>query len=319
MAVRHEIQDTERDGYEALRLVSPAGISATYVPSAGMMCASLEHHGEEVLGQREGLSAYANEGATMGIPLLHPWANRLGGPGYALDGVQVDVPADAPGVNIDGATGLPIHGLLAGCPEWQVVARHAGDAAARIEARLDVGSLEHVMELFPYPHELHLAAELRGPTLTIETRLTPTTDKPVPIAFGYHPYFRLPGVPRQSWEVRLPVVRRALLNERFLPTGRTEAVDIPPGPLGDATYDDLFPQTAARPVFTVAGGGRRIEVAFSEEYPIAVVYAPADDEVICFEPMTAPTDPFSNRDALRWAAPGSSFSASFAVTVETTE
>jgi galactose mutarotase-like enzyme len=141
----------------------------------------------------------------------------------------------------------------------------------------------------------------------------------VPVAFGYHPYFRLPGVDRRSWEVELPVVRRALLNERFLPTGQTEPVEIEPGPLGDTTYDDLFPEIAPRPLFALAGGGRRIEVTFSDEYPVAVVYAPANDDVICFEPMTAPTDPFSDRDALRWVPPGSSFSASFAVSVETTE
>ena len=60
---------------------------------------------------------------------------------------------------------------------------------------------------------------------------------------------------------------------------------------------------------------RRIEVAFGAAYPVAIVYAPADDDVVCFEPMTAPTNPFEGGAALSWAAPGERFSAGFAITV----
>jgi galactose mutarotase-like enzyme len=44
-----------------------------------MVCCSLRHRGDELLGQRRGLAAYAATGSTMGIPFLHPWANRLDG------------------------------------------------------------------------------------------------------------------------------------------------------------------------------------------------------------------------------------------------
>ena len=49
------------------------------VPAIGMVVASLRHRGEELLAQRDGLAAYAREGTTMGVPFLHPWANRLDG------------------------------------------------------------------------------------------------------------------------------------------------------------------------------------------------------------------------------------------------
>src|SRR4051812_50141521 len=54
-------------------------LESHWVPSMGMVGASLRHEGRELLGQRGGLEAYASRGATFGIPLLHPWANRLGG------------------------------------------------------------------------------------------------------------------------------------------------------------------------------------------------------------------------------------------------
>ena len=57
-----------------------------------MICQSLRHGGAEWLEQRLGLDAYVEQGKTMGIPLLHPWANRLAHPGYAVAGKEVSLP-----------------------------------------------------------------------------------------------------------------------------------------------------------------------------------------------------------------------------------
>jgi aldose 1-epimerase len=68
------------DGLDAIVVVSSdQDLKATFVPSAGMVCCSLRHHGEELLAPREGVRAYAEHGSTMGIALLYPWANRLAG------------------------------------------------------------------------------------------------------------------------------------------------------------------------------------------------------------------------------------------------
>lgn len=48
-------------------------LTATYVPSAGMICTSLSDDGVEFLGQRRGLQAYLSDGKTLGIPILYPW------------------------------------------------------------------------------------------------------------------------------------------------------------------------------------------------------------------------------------------------------
>ena len=54
-----------------------------------MVCSSLRHRGEELLAQNTGVSAYAEHGKTMGIPLLYPWANRLAGFDYSVAGRTV--------------------------------------------------------------------------------------------------------------------------------------------------------------------------------------------------------------------------------------
>jgi galactose mutarotase-like enzyme len=280
-----------------------------------MVGASLRHGGEELLGQRRGLAAYAERRATMGIPLLHPWANRLGERRFAVAGREVALDPDVLPLRIDPDTGLPIHGLLGAARGWEV-ARHEVDGdAAMLEARFDFAADERLLAAFPFPHELTYAATLRGATLEIATTVRATGDVAVPVSFGFHPYLRLPGVPRAEWEAEVPVAERLVLDERMLPTGGREPVAIEPGPLGARTFDDGDLAPAAGRPFALSGGGRRVELALGEGYGYAQVYAPADDDVVAFEPMTAPTNALVSGDGLRLVAPGERFRASFAITV----
>jgi galactose mutarotase-like enzyme len=81
------------EGFAALTLESEAlgGVEAIFVPEAGMVCCGLRHRGEELLGQRGGLTRYVEAGSTMGIPFLHPWANRLAEHRFELAGWEVDL------------------------------------------------------------------------------------------------------------------------------------------------------------------------------------------------------------------------------------
>ena len=113
----------------------------------------------------------------------------------------------------------------------------------------------------------------------------------MPVAFGYHPYFRLPGSARGDWEVELPVRERLLLDRRMLPTGEREPVEIPAARLGERTFDDAFTAPPHERPFVDLGLAPAHRGAFrARAIRFAQVYAPADDEVIAFEPMTAPTN-----------------------------
>lgn len=314
MAVTHTVEQIKVDGFPALRLVSPEKLAATYVPSAGMVCCSLTHRGDELLGQRKGLQHYAATGSTMGIPLLHPWANRLSRLGYEIEGRQVDFIPDSPLLHFD-ANGLPIHGLVGGCPDWQVREQAADQDAARVKARLDLSTRPEFLALFPFPHFLELEVELQNTLLAVSTKVLPATDAAVPVAFGYHPYFTLPDVPRQAWEIDLPGRRQLILNEKALPTGETESCPPFSGALGSRLYDELYTEMAPKPIFRLKGAGRKVTVSFGQGYRFAQVFAPGEDEVICFEPMTAPINPFDAGD-FAWAQPGSPFTATFEISVE---
>jgi len=291
-------------------LRSAAGrLEATFVPGGGMLGWSLRHAGEELIGHPVSLEAYVETGEPTGVALLHPWANRLAAPEYEIAGRRVRLDLAAPNVHTD-EHGMPIHGLVAGSPRWEVLE----ETAVRLAARLDFAAAPELRAGFPFAHTLELVAVLADDALAIETTLRPTGEEPVPVAFGFHPYLRLPGLDRRDWIVELPVTRRMVLDDRLLPTGESKPVRIPPAPLGDRTFDDAFDGLAEPAEFALRGGGRRVAVRFGEGYRFAQVYAPPGAGFISFEPMTAPINPFAS-DRTHLAPPRSAYRARFEIAV----
>jgi galactose mutarotase-like enzyme len=84
--------------------------------------------------------------------------------------------------------------------------------------------------------------------------------------------------------------------------------------LGDKIFDDGYDEVPDGSVFALSGGDRRIEVHFDKGYSAAQVFAPGDDDVVCFEPMTAPTDSL-RRGGYRVVNPGESAVAQFRLKV----
>jgi len=310
------IVETTVEGFAARTLVSPQGtLEATFVTGAGMVGSSLRHEGAELLDPRGGVARYAAQGATMGLPLLHPWANRLEGFRYAAAGRAVTLSTASGVLHLD-ENGLPIHGLLPGRSRWEVTREEATPSAARLETRMVFSPDAALLEAFPFPHEVCLDITLRDDALVVATTLTPTGDVAVPVSFGFHPYLRLPGVPREQWMVDLPVRQRLVLDERQLPTGAREAVRIDPAPLAGRTFDDAFIAPPDGAPFTVAGGGRCIAVEFVRGYAAAQVFSPPHAAFICFEPMTAPANALVRGGPdLRLMEPGARFTAEFAIRI----
>jgi aldose 1-epimerase len=306
-------ETTRIEGYEAVRLrSSSAQLEATFVPAVGMVGASLRDRGAELLHANGGVHRYALGGSTMGIPLLHPWANRLAGDRYRVNGTAVQLAARSPLVQRDDH-GLPIHGLLNGSPRWRRTPAPDGWA---LSAELDFGAHRDLLAAFPFPHRLRLDIALRRRTLTVRTTLSADGDHPVPVAFGFHPYLRLPDVPRERWRVELPAMRHLELDEHGIPTGASRPMPAQSLRLGARTFDDGYVDVAPGAQFALSGGSRRITVRFDKGYPAAQVFAPPVGDVICFEPMTAPTNALATGDGLTLVAPGGRYTATFSIAVE---
>lgn len=293
--------------FQTIVLTDPdSALTATFVPAAGMICTSLSDDGVELLGQRRGLAAYLSDGKTMGIPFLYPWANRLSANSYGADSRDVTLTPGVGGVRVD-ANGFPMHGVLAAYPGWEITDRTDN----RIEASVDFGSHPTLLASFPFRHVVRLDITLAGRSLTVRTTVT-AVDSPVPLCFGFHPYFTIPNVPRSEWRLDTPALRHLPVDQQGLPTGATEPWPAMSDPLGDKTFDDGFDEVPDGAVFAISGGDRRIEIIFDRGYRAAQIFAPGNDSVIAIEPMAAPTNSLRTGD-YDVASPGNPAVASFTI------
>jgi len=280
------------------------GTEATFLPELGMLGISLRVDGEELLALPGGLDGY-RAGHVTGLPLLAPWANRLGGRRYEIAGVQVDVA----GLDLhDDGAGLPIHGTMIAQAGWEVV--DATSASAR--ARFDYGSRPDLLRAFPFPHEVVLDVEIGENGLRVATTVRPTADRPVPISFGWHPYLALRHA-RSETDLRLPVCRHLTLDTRGLPTGDSEPQPEESSPLADRAVDDGYALGDDRRLAIEDARGV-ISVDLGDRYPFAQVYSPAGAAFACLEPMTAPTNALMTGSA-PLVEPGGAFTAAFTISL----
>src|SRR6202047_5415530 len=144
----------------ALTLVA-GDLEAVFLPRYGMLGASLRHRHIEILRRVQDLEVAAAKGSTAGIPLLHPWANRLAGPRYRTAGREVVLDVSSPLLHFD-EHGLPMHGVPWSLLPW--VMTEAGRDF--IKARLE-WSTSDLLAVFPFRHRVELAAILRPDGVTL--------------------------------------------------------------------------------------------------------------------------------------------------------
>ena len=297
------VEEVRWGGEPALALRADA-TEARFVPGLGLTGVSLRHHGREFLATTGGPVALRN-GHTLGLPLLAPWANRLGGRRYRAAGVDVDLRRRR--LHTD-ANGLPMHGLLIGASGWRVVKTIAGRDVARMVAAIDVDA-----PAFPFPHRIEVAAAVRDGRLDVTTTVAPTGRRRVPVAFGWHPYLRVPGPPRSRWRLRLPAREHLALDGRGLPTGGHAHEPAEAAPVGRRTFDDLYALGRDR-VLALESDDGAVTLRSGAGYPCAQVWIPPARPFAALEPMTVPTNALVEGN-VPLVSPGDAFSASFALAV----
>lgn len=262
-----------------------------------------------MLRRVDDLEGAARSGSTAGIPLLHPFANRLAGLDYEAAGKSVRLDPKSRLLHLD-ARGLPIHGVPWARLMWDVL---RSDAAS-VEARREWKAPE-LIAVFPFPHSLLFQASLSPDALTIVLTLAAASDGPVPVSFGFHPYFGFAGAPRADWRLSLPAMRRLILDSSGIPTGAEDAFGPVDAVLGPQGWDDGFALDSDGATLGISAGTVAIRVDLLEGYRFAQVYAPPDKDFVALEPMTAPTSALTLGRGLNVVAPGGSYRAVYRIRV----
>ena len=180
---------------------------------------------------------------------------------------------------------------------WSTRGRGRRLGAARRDAR--VRAPRRPARRVPVPARARRwSCELAGEALTVTTTVEATGEDDVPLAFGWHPWLSLPGVPRAEWELSLPAreglaARRARPADRRADRARRDAA-----PLGDRVLDNHC-KVAEDARFAIAGGGREIAVEWAGGYTLRAGLRAAALDVVCLEPMMAPVAALSTGKDLR--------------------
>lgn len=305
------------EGHDAVVLAA-GGYELTVLPELGLFGASLRKDGREYL-HSWGSDVYAN-GLWTGLPLLYPWANRLGTDRFAVLGRTVDV-LEAPGLVRD-ERGLAIHGSFTAVPGWEVEVLLADATRALCHARFDLGAHPEQLAAWPFPHEVTVFFTVGPDGVRVATTVHANAGVDVPMSFGWHPYFQLPGVERLDLQVVLPAREHQVLDDRMLPTGET--VHEPAGTIeleprgGLVTFDDAF-DVADHAVALLEGrwAPTRLVLRFEGGYHVLVVYAPLGEPFVCLEPMVTRTNALVD-GGVPVVPAGTSSTATFSVVVEPT-
>ncbi len=273
-----------------------AQTTLSVMPAVGNVAFSLSVRGAQVLRfPYETVEEFKRTPRLSGIPFLGPWANRLDEMGFYANGRHYIFNTDLG--NVRGPR--PIHGLLAAAPRWRVIDAKADADAAWVTSRLEFFREPSWMAQFPFAHAVEMTYRLSGGVLEVLTRIENLSSEPMPVSIGYHPYFQLTDSVRDEWTISVGARTQWLLSPDKIPTGQTRPIaamfpDARRIALRDFNLDDVFGDLvrdgSGRAVMTVKGRSQQLDVVLGPNYRAAVIYAPAGQNFICFEPMAAITN-----------------------------
>jgi aldose 1-epimerase len=298
-AASYQARKTTIDGIEVVQLIDSARrVEVSIAISAGNLAYEMKVNGKNAFWTPFSSPGQMREKPALhGNPFLAPWANRLDQDAFYANGKKYSLDASLGNLRRDGNR-KPIHGLLAFSPLWRLVEARADGKSAHATSRLEFWKYPDLMAQFPFAHAIEMTYRLQNGTLEVETAIENLSSEAMPVAIGYHPYFRVHDAPRDDWKVHLAARDHFTLTKELIPTGQTSPVTHPdPVSLKDTQLDDVFGGLArdagGRASFWVEGRRERVTVTFGPKYTVAVVYAPPGRDFICFEPMSAVTNAFN--------------------------
>ena len=311
-------------GVTVIRLEDHAkGVEVNVVPAIGNRVIDMKIHGNNILyPATTDLAELKQKPGLGGVPFLAPWANRLGEESFWANGKKYSFNM-ALG-NVRGP--IPIHGLLTSSDLWEVTEFAADRKSAHVTSRLQFWKHPELMAQWPFAHEYEMTYRLTEGTLEVKLTVTNLGSEPMPVSVGFHPYYRIPDVPRDQWTAHIPARKIVVADSRLVATGEYKAFDLGNAyPLKGNTLDDGFVDlerdAQGRALFSIESGGKKIEVLFGPKYIASQVYAPPPlngqpREFICFEPMAGITNAVNlNHDGkyaeLQSVAQGAKWTESF--------
>jgi aldose 1-epimerase len=174
-----------------------------------------------------------------------------------------------------------------------VVACKADGQAAEVTSRLEFWKYPDLMEQFPFAHTIELTYRLKEGVLQVETVIHNHAVEPMPVAIGFHSFYRVNDAPPDQWTIHLGARDHVTLSPEGLPTGERTSVEskyADPLPLKGVRFDDVFTSmtrdASGRGEFWIQGKTEKVSVIYGPKYDVATVMA-GDGDFTVMETMSA--------------------------------
>ncbi len=254
--------------------------------------------------------ALAHDTGYRGIPLF-PFPNRLAAGRYSFQGKTYQVAINEPG------SGHALHGFLYHLTP-QISIQTLTKTCAHATAVYDYpGNVEG----YPFPSRVEFQYKLHGESLKVEVKITNTGTRPLPVGFGWHPYYQLDERVDDLY-LQTPPLMAIEIDKTNMATGKKT-----PYPhfeklkkIGDLRLDNGFEITGKEPVASLKLWSekhkRGLDIwqdAGPDGMNFTQIFIPPGRESIAIEPMSCSINAFNSGDGLRTVEPGKSTSGTFGV------
>lgn len=301
----HTVKKKAAEVYTTYHLVdTKRNMDLGVVPGIGNLVYEFKVDGKDVLVPVDSFREYlAARSLGRGIPFMAPFANRIDREFYYFQEKKYLLNESLGNFLRDRKSHYPIHGLLAYDPRWEVVATGGSDATgAFITSRMEFYKYPDLMAQFPFAHVWQITYRLKEGKLECTAEVINEGRSPMPVHFGYHPYFR-PDGPREGWTLAIPADAHWIVTGALIPTGETEPTEkyVPGATEGlllgktfiDGGFSEIHRDAKGLGHFWAKGKTQKIEVVFGKGYDYAIAFAPLDTAMVCIEPQTGPTNAFN--------------------------
>ncbi|MEI6410279.1 MAG: hypothetical protein WCR52_12905 [Bacteroidota bacterium] len=240
--------------------------------------------------------------------LLFPFPNRLDRGRYEWQGKSYVFPIN------NASTENAIHGFVRD-EAFYTENIELGLHFASIRCRYDYDGSK---AFYPFPFTFDVTFRIQDDgKFLLKTACKNLHDAPIPVGFGWHPYFRL-SEKADDHTMRLPDCDLVEINERMIPTGaRTAYRDFyRKKQVGDTFLDNCFATAKPSGKYKLAletAAHKLTVTADAAQCPFFQVFTPPHRESIALEPMSCNVDAFNNADGLCILHPGETWKSAMTV------
>ncbi|NOY07368.1 MAG: aldose 1-epimerase [Spirochaetes bacterium] len=223
--------------------------------------------------------------------ILFPFNDRIPGGKYRFNGREYSFPVN------DKVYNDAVHGFL-----YKKVLKPVSTVTQKYE-ELTLFYETRDEPGYPFLVSIRISYKIDEDSFTLALEITNQGDCKAPAAFGWHPYFSLPGASPGSLFLQISARRYLEVDEKLLPTGRYLPVQgspydfRKPSPINGREIDIGYLLDEKRCTLTDMDSGLSVLLNMEGEiFSFLQVFAPGKCDFIALEPVSSLTDAFNRKE-----------------------